>query len=121
MGALPQPSSFPLNRASTSRNNAPLKVRRPSQSTRDAFGSRDSRRRRRVTAIAAAPIGTLIRKIDSQPSRSVSAPPTSGPIATATPIVAPNSAMARPRSRPAGNSCAIRASETANRIAAPTP
>jgi hypothetical protein len=39
--------------------------------------------------MAATPIGTLRKKIDSQPSESVSAPPTSGPIATATPIVAP--------------------------------
>jgi hypothetical protein len=40
-------------------------------------------------AIAAMPIGTLRKKIDSQPIHSVSAPPTSGPTATATPIVAP--------------------------------
>jgi hypothetical protein len=42
-----------------------------------------------VTAIAATPIGTLRRNTDSQPSASVSTPPTSGPIATAIPIVAP--------------------------------
>ena len=39
--------------------------------------------------MAATPIGTFRKKIDCQPIPSVSAPPTSGPIATATPIVAP--------------------------------
>src|SRR5215211_6381063 len=66
-------------------------------------------------------MGTFRKKIDSHPSQSVSAPPTSGPIATATPIVAPYMPMAVPRSRPAGNSCAIRASDTANITAPPTP
>ena len=88
---------------------------------RDAFGSRDSRTRRRVIAIAAIPIGTFRKKIDSQPTHSVSTPPTSGPTATAMPIVAPYTPIAMPRSRPALNSCAISASETANITAPPTP
>ena len=46
------------------------------------------------------PIGTLMKKIDSQPMPSVSAPPTSGPMATAAPIVAPQIPNAVPRSRP---------------------
>ena len=61
----------------------------PSQSTRVAFGSRDSRIRRNVTAIAASPIGTLRKNTQRQPKPLVIAPPTSGPTATATPIVAP--------------------------------
>ena len=63
--------------------------RRPAQSIRVAFGSRLSRSFVKVTTIAAIPIGTLSRNTDCQPRPSVSAPPTSGPIATATPIVAP--------------------------------
>ena len=35
------------------------------------------------------PIGTFRKKTDSQPRPSTSAPPTSGPNATATPMVAP--------------------------------
>ena len=62
---------------------------RPAQSIRDALGSRVSRSFVYVITMAATPIGTFRKKIDSQPSASVSAPPTSGPVATATPIVAP--------------------------------
>ncbi len=35
------------------------------------------------------PIGTLMKKIQRQPMPDVSAPPTSGPIATAAPSTAP--------------------------------
>ena len=61
----------------------------PAQSTRVALGSRDSATFQKVIATAAIPIGTLTRKTDCQPSPSVSRPPTSGPTATAMPIVAP--------------------------------
>jgi hypothetical protein len=50
----------------------------------------------------------------------VSAPPTSGPIATAPPTVAPQIPNAVARSGPL-NSCAIRASVVANIAAPPTP
>ena len=43
ISVLPQPSSLPRSSASTSRNSEPLKVTRPAQSMRVAFGSRDSR------------------------------------------------------------------------------
>ena len=46
------------------------------------------------------PIGTLTKKIQRQPAYSVRTPPTSGPIATASPIVAPQMPKAVPRSRP---------------------
>ena len=39
--------------------------------------------------MAAMPTGTLMKKTHSHPSESTSAPPTSGPMATATPMVAP--------------------------------
>ena len=67
------------------------------------------------------PIGTFRKKIDSQPIHSTRAPPTSGPKATATPMVAPYTPIATPRSRPGLNSWATSASETANMIAPPTP
>ena len=70
--------------------------------------------------MAATPTGTLTKKIHSQPSDSVSTPPTSGPIATAPPVVAPQMPKAVARSEP-WNSWAISASEVANMIAPPMP
>jgi hypothetical protein len=89
MSGLPQPSSLPRRSASTSINSPVLNVTSPSQSIRVAFGSRDSRSFANVVAIAAAPIGTFRKNTQRQPIQLVIAPPTSGPIATATPIVAP--------------------------------
>ena len=43
------------------------------------------------------PIGTLTKKIHSQPSPSTSAPPASGPTRLATPAVAPHTLTATPR------------------------
>ena len=62
----------------------------------------------------------LTKKIQRQPTYVVSAPPTSGPIATAAPTVAPQIPKAVPRSRP-WNSCEMIASETANIPAPPMP
>ena len=75
---------------------------------------------RAVRSSAASPIGTLTKKIHSQPRPSVSSPPISGPIDTAPPIVAPQAPIAVARSRPS-NSCAISASEVANMAPPPTP
>ena len=66
------------------------------------------------------PIGTLTKKIHSQPMPEVMMPPTSGPIATAAPVTAPKTPKAVPRSRP-WKAWAIRASEVANIIAPPIP
>ena len=49
-------------------------------------------------AAVSSPIGTFTKKIHSQPRLSVSAPPTSGPTATAKPVVAPQMPNAVPRS-----------------------
>ena len=62
----------------------------------------------------------LTKKIQRHPTYVVSAPPTSGPIATAIPTVAPQIPKAVPRSRP-WNSCEMIASETANIPAPPIP
>ena len=67
---------------------------------RVACGSRDSRIRVRATKSANAPTGTLTKKTQRQSSASVMIPPTSGPEATATPIVAPQTAIAPPMSGP---------------------
>ena len=92
----------------------------PSQSFGPASGSLDSATLREREQIAAIPIGTLTKKIDSQPMLSVSTPPTSGPIATAAPMVAPQMPNAVPRSRP-WKAAASSASEVANITAPPTP
>ena len=73
-----------------------------------------------VSTIAAIPTGTLTKKIHSQPRCSVISPPSSGPIATEPPTVAPQIPIAFARSRPS-NSCAISASAVANMAAAPAP
>ena len=68
----------------------------------------------------AIPIGRLMKKIDSQPSHSTSAPPISGPTATAAPVTAPQMPSAVPRSSP-GNEEASSARLVANMNAPPTP
>ena len=62
----------------------------------------------------------LTKKIHRQPAHSVRTPPTSGPIATAAPVVAPQIPNAVPRSRP-WNAFASSASDTANMTPPPTP
>ena len=100
IGALPQPSGLPRMRPKISRNRAPEKHTVPAQSRRPAVGFEDSSTRASVSATATIPIGTLTKKIASQPIASVSTPPTSGPTATAAPVVAPQRPSAVPRSRP---------------------
>ncbi len=117
---LDQPSGFPRTRLKTSRKSEAEKVAAPGQSTGSASGARDSASLFRVSAIAAIPIGTLTKKIHSQPRPSVSTPPTRGPIATAPPIVAPQIPKAVARSGP-WNSWAISARVVASIPAAPIP
>ena len=59
ISVLVHPSSFPLTKASTSRNRDALNAATPAQSTRVALGSRLSRSRIKVTTSATAPIGTF--------------------------------------------------------------
>jgi len=61
------------------------------------------------------PIGTLTKKIHSQPMPDVITPPMIGPTATAPPITPPYTPKARPRSLP-WKAPAIKASEVANII-----
>jgi hypothetical protein len=101
-------------------NKEPENVTRPVQSTRVAPGSRDSRTFASVTNTATMPIGTLTKKIHSQPIPEVMMPPTSGPTATAAPVTAPNTPNAIPRSRP-WKAWAIKASDVAYMSAPPVP
>jgi hypothetical protein len=66
------------------------------------------------------PMGRFTKKIQRQDSPLVSAPPSTGPTATATPVIAPNTPKATPRSR-GGKAAASRASDVANMIAPPMP
>ena len=117
---LPQPSALPRIRPKMSRKSAAEKVTRPPQSI--GCGSVALMLTSFVSVMTRAPIpiGTLTKKIHSQPRLSVRIPPISGPTATAPPTVAPQIPIAVARSRPS-NSWAIRASEVANIAAAPAP
>ena len=66
------------------------------------------------------PTGMLTRKIQRQDSPLVSAPPITGPTATATPVTAPKTPNATPRSRP-WKALARIARPVANMIAPPMP
>ena len=97
-----------------------MKITKPGQSGRLARGARDSATLSSEMTTAAMPSGTFTKKIHRQDSPDVSRPPSSGPMATARPVTAPQTPNATPRSRPRKAS-ASRASETANMIAPPTP
>ncbi len=93
---------------------------KPGQSGRLARGSRDSDTRMTVRMTAMTPMGALTKKIHRQEMPDVSTPPSSGPIATASPVTAPQTPKAVPRSFPR-NASASSASDTANMMAPPTP
>ena len=69
---------------------------------------------------ATTPNGTLTKKIQRQDRPEVSTPPSRGPMATARPVMVPQTPNAMPRSLPRKAS-ASRARETANMIAPPMP
>ncbi len=117
---LDQPAGLPRIRPKISPKSASEKVTRPAQSIGTGSDAATFASRVSVRKIAAIPIGTLTKKIHSHPRVSVITPPTSGPMATAPPTVAPQTPIALARSLPS-NSCAISASEVANIAAPPTP
>ena len=116
----PQPSSPARISPSTSSPSPALKVRKPSQSGRPARGSFDSSTFSSATVIATTQIGRLTQKIQRHDRPLVSTPPRTGPIATATPVVAPKAPNATPRSRPV-NALDSSASAVANIAAPPMP
>ncbi len=120
MIGLPQPSALPRIRPKIRAKRPSEKVIRPGTSIGCGSVALTLTSLVSVMKIAAIPIGTLTKKIHSQPRPSVRMPPISGPIATAPPTVAPQIPIALARSRPS-NSWAISASEVANIAAAPVP
>jgi hypothetical protein len=76
--------------------------------------------RRAASGTSAAPIGTLIQKIQCHEAICTMAPPTSGPSATAIPLTPDHTPMASPR-RSGGKASASRVSVSGVAIAAPTP
>src|SRR3954468_24519630 len=71
----------------------------------------------RCTATAVSrPIGTLMKRIQRQPSASVSTPPRSTPTAPPTPPIAPHAPSARLRSWPT-----VKTLEMIDRVAGATP
>jgi hypothetical protein len=73
-----------------------------------------------ASGASTSPIGTLSQKIHCQAIPSVTAPPTSGPIATARPLIPPQAPRARPRFS-AGNAALRIVSVSGVTIAPPIP
>ena len=92
----------------------------PTGSTRRARGARDSGTNRAVSAIAARPIGMLMRNTARQ-LNGTSTPPSTGPRARLTPNTAPQIPIALARST--GSSKVLRMIDMATglSIEAPTP
>ena len=79
-----------------------------------------SSRRTAASGTSASPIGTLIQKIQCHEASWIIAPPTSGPSATAMPLIPDQTPIAMPR-RSGGNASASSVSVSGVAIAAPTP
>lgn len=79
-----------------------------------------SRMRASTSGTASSPIGTLSQKIHSQAIPSTTMPPTSGPLATASPVIALKMPIAVPR-RSGGKAALKRASPSGINRAAPAP
>src|SRR5258708_7551791 len=108
IAGLAQPSALPRINANISAVSATVTRAVPIQSARPPAGARDSRSRATPPANAATPMGRLMKKMDRQPSVSVSTPPASPPTAPPPPIVAPEPpsprASAAPRHSPRSTS-----------------
>ena len=72
--------------------------------SRAESGPKLSGTRRRASGTSASPIGTFSQKIHGHSRPSAIAPPTSGPLATARPVIAKKIPSADPR-RSGGNAC----------------
>ncbi len=87
----------PCSLARTSARTTPSRPRLASATpprSRGWRGPRDSVRRQRASTANTTPTGTLIQKIDCHDHPLVTAPPTRGPAATATPPMAPHTPSA---------------------------
>ena len=116
---LPQPAALPRTRPQTM-PSAPAVISASPGMSRAVSGPRDSSIRVSTSGIVARPIGTLSQKIHSQARPSTTAPPTSGPSATDTPVTALKMPIAAPRFS-GGNAALSSASPSGSTSAAPTP
>ena len=91
-----QPSELPRTSPQTIPNSPTLTSARPLRSSLPA-GPRLSFSRRNASGARTRPIGTLSQKIQCHEIPLTTAPPTSGPIATARPPMPPHAPSARPR------------------------
>jgi hypothetical protein len=119
IGVLPQPSAFARTIPNVSPSSPPPASTRPGRSRR-SFGPRDSVSRRNASGSRARPIGTFSQKIQCQEMPSTTAPPTSGPIATPSPLTPAQTPSAAPR-RFAGTASLSRVRVSGVTIAAPNP
>ena len=114
-----QPTSLARTRPQTIPTRPALARPSPSRSKLET-GPRVSSSRKRMSGTSSSPIGTLSQKIQCQESPLTTAPPTSGPNATARPLMPPQMPNATPR-RPAGTAADRTVSVSGMTIAPPTP
>ena len=93
----------------------------PTPSTGGRRGSPDAGTTASARRSASAASGTFIQNVAGQPLDSSRAPPTIGPSATATPVVAPHRPIALARAARSGNRWTIVDSVAGKMTAAPTP
>ena len=94
---------------------------RPGRSGAAASGSFDAGTASAAKITVAAATGAMAMKMLAQPKRSSSQPPAIGPIAMATPPIAPHRPIARARSFRSVKTLAIRDSVAGKVMAAPSP
>ncbi len=94
---------------------------RPGMSGAAASGSLEVGTTSATKTAATAATGTMAMKMDAQLKCSSSQPPTIGPIAMATPAIAPHNPIARARSLRSVKTLEISESVAGNVMAAPSP
>ena len=119
LSELPQPFCPPSTSPQISVARPPDTRIRAGMSRR-ARGPQLSERRSLDPMAATSPMGTLIQKIQCQSSSWVTAPPTRGPQATASPAIPPQIPTTAPR-RSEGNAEVSKVRPSGMTIAAPMP
>ncbi len=94
----PQPVDGPSMMPYVRPVNSTITSSCPTGSILRGRAARDSGTNRAASTTAATPTGTLIQKIDRQPTAPTSAPPTTGPSAMLSPTTPPHTPMALARS-----------------------
>ena len=114
-----QPTELPRTRPQTIPNSPPLASTRPGRSSFET-GPWLSSSRASASGASTSPIGTFSQKIQCQEMPETTAPPTSGPNATARPLIPPQSPSASPR-RSFGTPAERIVSVSGSTIAPPSP